>query len=96
VKPSSLERVVFLSALATLGALCLMVLSIVAPKPILLVMAMSIGQGVGTLSLALYLLAIALDLQRSNAGEQPPAAGEPPGTAPSGEAASGEAAPPPR
>ena len=60
---ANVRKLVFLSGIATLVALGLMVLSIVSPKPIFLVLAMSVGQGVGTLSLALYLLAIVLDLQ---------------------------------
>ena len=63
MRHAQVKKLVFLSGIATLLALGLMVLSIVSPKPILLVMAMSVGQGIGTLSLALYLLAIVLDLQ---------------------------------
>ncbi len=63
MKHALVKKLVFGSGIATLGAIGLMVLSIVSPKPIFLVVAMSVGQGVGTLSLALYLLAIALDLQ---------------------------------
>ncbi len=63
MRHANVRKLVFLSGVATLVALGMMVLSIVSPKPIYLVMAMSVGQGVGTLSLALYLLAIALDLQ---------------------------------
>jgi hypothetical protein len=63
VKHVNVKRLVFLSAIATLVALALMVVSIVAPKPLFLVMAMSLGQFFGTISLAAYLLAIALDLQ---------------------------------
>ncbi len=62
------KRLVLVSCLATLGAVGLMVLSIVVPKPLLLVIAMSVGQGLGTLSLASFLLAIALDLQNTGAG----------------------------
>jgi hypothetical protein len=57
------KRLVLLSAIGALASLALMILSILAPKPIYLVMAMSVGQGLGTISLALYLLAIVLDLQ---------------------------------
>ncbi len=63
MRHENVRKLVFLSGIATLCALGLMVLSIVSPKPIYLVLAMSVGQGVGMLSLALYLLAIALDLQ---------------------------------
>jgi hypothetical protein len=63
VRHANVRKLVFLSGIATLVALGMMVLSIVSPKPLYLVLAMSVGQGVGTLSLALYLLAIALDLQ---------------------------------
>ena len=63
MRHAQVKKLVFLSGIATLLAIVLMVASIVSPKPILLVMAMSIGQGIGTLSLALYLLAIVLDLQ---------------------------------
>ncbi len=63
MRHANVRKLVFLSDIATLVALGMMVLSIVSPKPIYLVLAMSVGQGVGTLSLALYLLAIALDLQ---------------------------------
>ena len=59
----SVRRLVVISAVSTLVSLGLMVVSIVFPKPLLLVMAMSLGQLFGTASLALYLLAIALDLQ---------------------------------
>jgi hypothetical protein len=61
------KRLVMLSAIATLAALGLMVVSIISPNPLFLVIAMSVGQGLGTLSLALYLLAIVLDLQSSGA-----------------------------
>jgi hypothetical protein len=63
MRHAQVRKLVFLSGIATLVALGLMVLSILSPKPIYLVLAMSVGQGLGTLSLALYLLAIALDLQ---------------------------------
>jgi hypothetical protein len=63
VRHANVRKLVFLSGVATLIALGMMVLSIVSPKPLFLVLAMSVGQGIGTLSLALYLLAIALDLQ---------------------------------
>jgi hypothetical protein len=63
VRHEQVKKLVFLSGIATLASLALMVWSLVSPKPILLVMAMSIGQGLATLSLALYLLAIVLDLQ---------------------------------
>ncbi len=59
----TIRRLVLISTITTLVALALMVVSIVFPKPLLLVLAMSLGQLFGTLSLALYLLAIALDLQ---------------------------------
>ncbi len=63
MRHANVRKLVFISGIATLVALALMTLSIVAPKPIYLVLAMSVGQGIGTLSLALYLLAIVLDLQ---------------------------------
>ena len=59
----TIRRLVLISTITTLVALGLMVISIVFPKPLLLVLAMSLGQLFGTLSLALYLLAIVLDLQ---------------------------------
>ncbi len=59
----TIRRLVLISAVMSLVALGLMVVSIVFPKPLLLVLAMSLGQFFGTASLALYLLAIALDLQ---------------------------------
>jgi hypothetical protein len=63
----TVRRLTYVSAAATLGALALMVASLVSPKPVLLVFAMSVGQGLGTLSLATFLLAIALDLQSGGA-----------------------------
>lgn len=63
MKHADVKKLTYVSAVATLGAVGLMVASIVFPKPALLVFAMSVGQGLGTLSLATYLLAIALDLQ---------------------------------
>ncbi len=85
MKHAQVKKLVILSAIATLAAIALMVLSILQPKPIYLIIAMSVGQGLGTVSLALYLLAIALDLQsgggaaydaaleaqEESAGEQP-------------------------
>ncbi len=59
----TIRRLVVISAVSTLVSLGLMIVSIIFPKPLLLVMAMSLGQLFGTASLALYLLAIALDLQ---------------------------------
>lgn len=59
----TIRRLVLISAIMALGALGLMVVSIVFPNPMLLVLAMSLGQLFGTTSLALYLLAIVLDLQ---------------------------------
>ena len=59
----TIRRLVLISTIATLVSLVLMVVSIVFPKPLLLVLAMSLGQLFGTSSLALYLLAIVLDLQ---------------------------------
>ncbi len=59
----TIRRLVLISTITTLVSLFLMIVSIVFPKPLLLVLAMSIGQLFGTLSLALYLLAIVLDLQ---------------------------------
>ncbi len=67
MRHSQIKKLTYLSAAATLGAVGLMVLSIVSPRPIFLVLAMSMGQGLGTLSLASYLLAIALDLQVTGA-----------------------------
>lgn len=63
----TVRRLTYVSAAATLGALALMVASLVSPKPVLLVFAMSVGQGLGTLSLATFLLANALDLQSGGA-----------------------------
>ncbi len=63
MKHSQVKKLTYVSAGATLGAVALMVLSIVSPKPVFLVVAMSVGQGLGTLSLAAFLLAVALDLQ---------------------------------
>ena len=59
----TIRRLVLISAILTLVSLFLMIVSIVFPKPLLLVLAMSLGQLFGTSSLALYLLAIVLDLQ---------------------------------
>ncbi len=59
----NIRRLVLISTITTLVALGLMIVSIIFPKPLLLVLAMSLGQLFGTLSLALYLLAIVLDLQ---------------------------------
>jgi hypothetical protein len=59
----TIRRLVLISAILTLVSLFLMIVSIVLPKPLLLVLAMSLGQLFGTSSLALYLLAIVLDLQ---------------------------------
>ena len=70
MRHNQVKKLVFLSAVGSLVALGLMILSIVSPKPIYLVIAMSVGQGVGTLALALYLLAIALDLQGGGGGAQ--------------------------
>ncbi len=67
MRHSQIKKLTYLSAAATLGAVGLMVLSIVSPRPVFLVLAMSMGQGLGTLSLASYLLAIALDLQVTGA-----------------------------
>ena len=67
MKHLQVKRLTYLASAATLGAVGLMVLSIVSPKPVFLVLAMSLGQGLGTLSLAAYLLAIALDLNVSAA-----------------------------
>ena len=67
MKHLQVKRLTYLAAAATLGAVGLMILSIVSPRPIFLVLAMSVGQGLGTLSLAAYLLAIALDLNISAA-----------------------------
>lgn len=59
----TIRRLVLISTITTLVSLGLMVVSILFPRPLLLVLAMSLGQLFGTLSLALYLLAIVLDLQ---------------------------------
>jgi hypothetical protein len=59
----TIRRLVLISTFATLASLLLMVASILAPGPFLLVVAMSVGQALGTLSIVLYLLAIAFDLQ---------------------------------
>ncbi len=59
----TIRRLVLISTITTLVSLGLMIVSIVFPKPLLLVLAMSLGQLFGTLSLALYRLAIVLDLQ---------------------------------
>jgi type III secretory pathway component EscT len=67
VRHNQVKKLVLLSAVGALASLGLMILSILAPKPIYLVLAMSIGQGIGTLALALYLLAIVLDLQGGGA-----------------------------
>jgi hypothetical protein len=67
MRHSQIKKLTYLAAAATLGAVGLMVLSILSPKPIFLVLAMSLGQGLGTVSLAAYLLAIALDLQVAGA-----------------------------
>jgi hypothetical protein len=59
----TVRRLVLISAVVTIFALALMVVSILFPSPLLLVLAMSLGQLFGTSSLALYLLAIVLDLR---------------------------------
>ncbi len=59
----TIRRLVLISAVMSLVALGLMIVSILFPNPLLLVLAMSLGQLFGTSSLALYLLAIVLDLQ---------------------------------
>jgi len=66
----TIRRLVLVSVIMALVALGLMIVSILFPKPLLLVLAMSLGQLFGTASLALYLLAIALDLQ--GVGEREP------------------------
>ena len=77
----TIRRLVLVSVIMALVALGLMIVSILFPKPLLLVLAMSLGQLFGTASLALYLLAIALDLQGVGEGEPIVARGEqsPPG-----------------
>ena len=65
----TIRRLVLVSVIMALVALGLMIVSILFPKPLLLVLAMSLGQLFGTASLALYLLAIALDLQGVGEGE---------------------------
>ncbi len=59
----TIRRLVLISTITTLASLALMIASILAPGPLLLVVAMSLGQFFGTASLVLYLLAIVLDLQ---------------------------------
>ena len=67
MKHVQVKKLVLLSSVATVVALGMMVLAILAPKPLILVLAMSVGQGLGILSLALFLLAIVLDLQAGGA-----------------------------
>jgi hypothetical protein len=57
------KRLVLIAVLGTCASMLLMVVSVLYPKPLLLVVVMSAGQGIGLLALVLYLLAIALDLQ---------------------------------
>jgi len=59
----TIRRLVLISTFTTLASLLLMVASILAPGPFLLVVAMSVGQLFGTISIVMYLLAIAFDLQ---------------------------------
>ena len=59
----TIRRLVLISTFTTLATLGLMVASILAPGPFLLVVAMSVGQLLGTISIVMYLLAIAFDLQ---------------------------------
>jgi len=58
-------RLVRCSALLALAGVALTCLSLVVPKPILLVIGMTVGQAIGTLSLTLYLTAVVVDLQRA-------------------------------
>ena len=69
MRHNQVKKLVLFSAIGALASLALMILSILAPKPIYLVFAMSVGQGIGMLSLALYLLAIVLDLQGHGASD---------------------------
>jgi hypothetical protein len=56
------ERLVRIAAILALGALPLMVWSILDPTVWPVLVALSIGQGIGTLSFLLFLVAVARDL----------------------------------
>lgn len=55
-----------------LVALAMMVVSIVYPRPLMVILGMSIGQGVGVLAFLCYLLAVLGDAARSAPATLPP------------------------
>jgi hypothetical protein len=61
------ETVIRLSCILALGALALIVWSMVDPRPIPVILAMSVGQLVGTLSFAAFLVVVARDLRAAQA-----------------------------
>ena len=61
----SVRRLTRLAAVLALIALALMVLSVLVPRPIIVVGAMSIGHGIGGLAFVCYLLAVVLDVSRA-------------------------------
>lgn len=68
-------RVLRVASIVTLLALALMLSSLFAPRPILIVLVMSIGQLLGTLAFALYIWVILADLRKAKVlfePEEPP------------------------
>lgn len=61
VSPTTLLRA---AAVLTLGALALMVWSMLDPTPLPVMLAMSVAQGLGTLAFGLYGFAVYKDLRR--------------------------------
>lgn len=64
----SSERLLRASAVLTLGALALMVWSLVRPTPLPIILAMSLGQLLGTIAFAIYLAVVVRDLRRARGG----------------------------
>lgn len=63
--PARSSRILRIACFSALGALGLMVWSLLDPRPVPVVVAMSLGQVLGTLSLAAFLGVVIADLAAS-------------------------------
>jgi hypothetical protein len=63
----SVRRLTRTAAVLALVGLAIMALSIVWPRPLMVIMAMSVGQAIGGLAVLCYGLAVVLDVSRSRA-----------------------------
>ena len=65
IKKRSVERLTTVAAVLALTGLAVMVVSVIFPRPLVVILAMSGGHAIGGAAFVCYLLAVLLDVARA-------------------------------